>query len=54
MVKEAAQEKDPEVRKAKIEQIHEMYGKPWLEAVAKHKRYPPPGQQEPTTGEFVF
>jgi len=28
MIKSVAQEKDPEVRKAKIRQIHEEYGKP--------------------------
>ena len=28
MIKSVAQEKDPEVRKANIRQIHEEYGKP--------------------------
>jgi len=54
MVKEVAQEKNPEVRKARIGQIHEKYGKPWLAAVTKHTRYQPPAQQGPATREFVF
>ena len=54
MVKRVAQEKDPDVRKARIEEIHKKYGKPWLTAVTKRTRYQPPGQQGPKTKEFVF
>jgi acetyl esterase/lipase len=54
MVKEVAQERDADVRKTRIEEIHEKYGKPWLTAVTKHTRYQPPAQQGPTTREFVF
>lgn len=54
MVKSLAEEKDSQVRKAKIKEIHETYGKPWLKAVTKHTRYQPPGQRGSTTKEFVF
>ncbi|MFB0524681.1 MAG: alpha/beta hydrolase [Phycisphaerae bacterium] len=54
MVKNLAQENDPELRKAKIREIHETYGKPWLKAVTKNTQYQPPGQQGPTTKEYVF
>jgi hypothetical protein len=32
MVKKVAQEKDPEVRKTRIKEIHEKYGRPWLQS----------------------
>jgi len=54
MIKSLAGEKDSNVRKAKIREIHQTYGKPWLNVVTKHTRYQPPGQQGPTTREFVF
>jgi len=54
MVKNLAQEKDTELRKAKIREIYETYGKPWLKVVTKNTQYQPPGQQGPTTKEYVF
>ncbi len=54
MVREVAKEENPEVRKAKIKDIHKKYGKPWLQSVTKRTHYQPPAQQGPTTREFVF
>jgi len=54
MVKNLASEKDPQIRKAKIKEIHEKYGRAWLGAVVKDTQYKSPGQTGPTTKEFVF
>jgi len=54
MVKDLAGEKDTHIRKTKIKEIHEKYGKAWLRAVTKQTQYKPPGQTGTTTKEFVF
>jgi len=52
MVKDLASEKDPQIRKVKIKEIHEKYGRAWLGAVAKDTQYKSPGQTGPTTKAF--